>query len=128
MGNLLAKINIGEEFWIKTNTAIKGPCTHRLPNGDCAAWGSSTYSSIGAFISAVLPNVYIFAGIILFILMLVGGLIVIAGASKGEPESLEKGKKAITAALIGFLIIFTSYWIIQIIETITGIAIFKTDL
>ena len=128
MGNLLAKIEIGEEFWTKPNTGIGGNCTLRNPTtGDCVAW-SSAHSSIGSLISAWLPNVYIFAGVILFILLVVGGIMVIAGASKSEPESMEKGKKAISAALFGFLIIFASYWIIQIIETVTGIDIWQSNL
>jgi hypothetical protein len=48
----------------------------------------------------------------------------ISSAGKGESESTKKGSQAIAAALIGFLIIFASYWIIQLVETITGLTIF----
>jgi len=103
--------NIGDEFWLKPNKAITG-----VP----------AYQSFGGFISAVLPNVYVIAGIILFVLLLAGGIMVISSAGKGESDSTKKGSQAITAALLGFLIIFASYWIIQLIEILTGVNIFQS--
>jgi len=82
------------------------------------------YGSIGELLSALLPNVYIIAGLILFFLILLGGYGLLASGS--DPEKLKQSSKAVTAALAGFLIIFVSYWIIQIIELITGIDIFKS--
>ena len=49
---------------------------------------------------------------------------IILGAGKGESQQAEKGKKIVTNTLIGFLVIFLSYWIIQIVEIVTGIPIF----
>lgn len=103
-------LEIGKEFWLKPKAGITG---------------TPAYQSLGGFISAVLPNVYIIAGVILFVLLIIGGITTIAGAGKGDQEATKKGQKAITAALLGFLIIFASYWIIQIIEVVTGIEIFK---
>lgn len=79
--------------------------------------------TLGDIISNILPSIYIFAGVILFILLIFGGLTVIINAGKDDPEATAKGQKAITAAVIGFLIIFCSYWIIQIIKTVTGVDI-----
>ena len=84
---------------------------------------TTVFSSPGALISALLPNLYILAGLILFILLLFGGFGIIMGAQGGNPEQAGKGKNAITAALLGFGLIFASYWIIQIIQWITGINI-----
>jgi len=77
------------------------------------------YGSIGAFVSRILPNVFILAAIILFFLIIFGGFSIITSA--GDPEKAKEGKQALTAALIGFLVIFASYWIIQIIEVLTGV-------
>ena len=79
----------------------------------------SGYGSIGAFVSVILPNVFILAAIILFFLIIFGGFSIIKSA--GDPEKAKEGKQALTAALIGFLVIFASYWIIQIIEVLTGV-------
>lgn len=100
--------NLGEQFWLKPEAGI----------GEAAG-----YSSLGKLISAILPNVYIIAGIILFILLIGGGFMFIVGAGSDNPEQAKKGRQAITAALAGFGVIFASYWIIQIIETVTGVKI-----
>jgi len=83
--------------------------------------GLTTSMTLGDIISNILPNIYILAGIILFFLLIGGGLMFIISAGRENPEGAGQGKKAITAALIGFLIIFASYWIIQIIKVITGV-------
>jgi len=74
-----------------------------------------------ALLSKILPNVYIITGLILFFFLLMGGFTIITSA--GSPEKKQEGQKTITNALIGFLIIFASYWIIQIIQVITGVPI-----
>jgi hypothetical protein len=45
----------------------------------------------------------------------------LAGAA--DKESQDKGKKMITSSLTGFLIIFLSYWIAQILQFIFKINI-----
>lgn len=79
-------------------------------------------------VSTILSNAVLIAGILMFILMLAGGIMVISGSGSDNPESTAKGRKAITAALVGFLIIFTSYWIIRIVETITGVNILNPTI
>jgi hypothetical protein len=112
----LAQINIGEEFKIGLGRSI---IDLFRPKTD-----PSAKPTLGYFISSILPNVYVLAGIILFLLLFGGGLMVIVGGGQQNPEKTAQGSKAITAAVAGFLIIFASYWIIQIIERITGLKIF----
>jgi hypothetical protein len=81
------------------------------------------YASIGSFLSALLPNAYILAGLILFFYIFLGGFGILTAA--GNPEKLKEGQKTLTSALLGFLIIFGSYWLIQVIEVLTGIKIFN---
>jgi len=90
--------------------------------------GVSSLGTLGDLVSNILPNVYILAGVILFFLMIAGGLVFIFSAGQNDPEGAGRGKKAITAALIGFLIIFASYWIIEIVEVITGINILEPGI
>lgn len=77
--------------------------------------------SVNSFISQVLPNAYVIAGVLLLIYAVVGGFLIISSA--GKPEGTDKGKQILTNAIIGFIIIFASYWIIQIIQIITGVEI-----
>ena len=101
--------NIGDQFWVRPNQGIAG--------------AEGFKEGIGGIISTLLQNVYVLAGILLFILLIIGGLGFIMGAGEDNPEKAKKGKQAITAALIGFVIIFCSYWIIKIIEIVTGVDI-----
>jgi len=109
----VSKVNIGEEFWVKSETGIQG---------------ASGFENIGNIISNLVKNVYVIAGVVLFILLIVGGVGFIMGAGADNPEKAKRGKQAISAALIGFVIIFCSYWIIKIIEIITGVKIFNPNL
>ena len=86
------------------------------------------FPDLGTLVSVLLFNAYVLAGIIFFLLILFGGFGIIMGSSGGNPEQTAKGGKAVAAALGGFLIIFLSYWIIRIIEVITGIDIFQSGI
>lgn len=80
---------------------------------------------LGGLVSIILSNALVIAGIILIFLLVFGGISIIAAAGRDNPEGAAKGKQAVTAALVGFIIIFAAYWIIQIVEIITGVKILK---
>lgn len=102
-------VNLGKEFKITPDKGIGDP--------------GSGFENIGEVISRVLPNIYTVAGIILLFLLIGGGFMFIVGAGNDSPDQAKKGKQAISAALAGFAIIFASYWIIQLIQYLTGIRI-----
>lgn len=79
-------------------------------------------------VSIILSNAIVIAGIIMLFLMIGGGIGIISGAGKGNPEAAARGRQAVTAAVIGFIIIFATYWIVQIAEIITGVKIFNPGL
>ena len=108
MSTFLARVNIGKDF--------------KLGGGKGIAKVEGL-GSIREFISVILPNVFIVAGIILLILIIAGGIGMITTA--GNPEAREKSKGTLTNAIIGFVIIFASYWIIQIIQVLTGVGILR---
>lgn len=74
-------------------------------------------------VSAILSNAIIFAGVIMLFLLLFGGVSIIIGAGQDDPAKAAQGKKAATAAVIGFFIIFTTYWLIEILDFVFGGAI-----
>lgn len=75
----------------------------------------------GQLISSILPTVLVVSGFILFVYAVFGGFMIISAA--GNSKKAEEGSQALTNAIIGFVIIFVSYWLIQIIEIITGVSI-----
>ncbi|MBM3209610.1 hypothetical protein FJZ40_04990 [Candidatus Shapirobacteria bacterium] len=73
-------------------------------------------ATIGNVFSVALTYVFIVAGLGLFIYLIMGGLRLML--SGGDPNSIEQAKGKITNALLGFVIIFCSFWLVQIMEKI----------
>ncbi len=77
--------------------------------------------NVGAIINLVLPYVFIIAGLILLFFLIAGGFQLMT--SPGDEKAVASAKAKITNALIGFLLLFVSYWIVQIIQTILGFSV-----
>jgi len=84
---------------------------------------STTYPNIATLITVIVKNSLTVAGIILLVLIIAGGFMMIASAGSGDQKKAASAKTMITDAAIGFLVIFLSYFIIQIVEVITGVEI-----
>ncbi|NCN06355.1 MAG: hypothetical protein GW946_00745 [Candidatus Pacebacteria bacterium] len=87
--------------------------------------GNSEYavhlSTPGGIVSRFLIFAFPIAGLILFGMLVWAGFEILAGAS--NQKSLDAGKQRATAAIVGFLLLFASYWLMQIVEVIFGISI-----
>jgi hypothetical protein len=44
----------------------------------------------------------------------------IGSAGQNDPQKAEQSKKTITSAVIGFVIVFASYWIVKLIGQLIG--------
>jgi len=73
------------------------------------------------FINILLPFIFTIAGLILFFMLIFGGFTIFT--STGNEEKINQGKGMIVNALVGFIIIFAAYWIIQFLEFTLGISI-----
>ncbi|MDO8341448.1 MAG: hypothetical protein Q7T59_05755 [Candidatus Woesebacteria bacterium] len=100
--NYLAVVDIGKEF-LGDNPNL------------------TEVTGVGKYVSAIITGAISISGVILLFLLIMGGFGMIAGAGSNNPEKVEKGKKAATSALIGFIVVFMSYWIVKLIESITGL-------
>ncbi len=72
--------------------------------------------TIGDIISKLIPYLYVFGGLVLFVMIIWGGFEMLTGAT--DTKAQEAGKQRITAAAIGFVLLFTSYWLVQILQVI----------
>jgi len=79
----------------------------------------SKWENIGQIVSRLLVYIFPLAGIATFIYLLIGGFSYLTAA--GNEEAVKKAQGQITNALIGFLIIFLSYWIVHLLELILGV-------
>lgn len=86
------------------------------------------FQTIGALINVLLPNILLIAGVSLFIIIMVLGFRMVQSAGSGDAEGTAQGKRALTYAIGGFVLIFAAYLIIQAVEFITGVKIFNPTL
>jgi hypothetical protein len=86
----------------------------------------SGYPSIVKLVSNIIPNLYLASGLVIFFMILLGGFTILTSAK--DPSKIQEGQKVITSAIIGFILIFASYWIIQIIQVTTGVKILNSTL
>lgn len=77
--------------------------------------------SPGGVVSRLLVFIFPLAGLILFFMLVWGGFEMLIGAP--TKKSMESGRNRVTAAIVGFLLLFSSYWIWQIIEVVFGVKI-----
>lgn len=88
-----------------------------LPGGGkIGAWSSLTIEGI---VSTLIPFIYVLAGLALLLMLIVGGFQLMMSA--GDPKGVESGKNKVMYALIGFLIIFVSFWLVQILQVVFGL-------
>ena len=96
-----------------SGTSIQGPITKGILLDSS---GKITFASIT---SALLPFIFIVAGIGLLFMIISAGFGLLTSA--GDTKKMEKGKNQLTSALIGFVIIFAAYWLVQIAGTMLGL-------
>lgn len=77
---------------------------------------SEVYKTPADMVNLVVSNVFVVAGILLFVFIIMAGFKFISGDSKGMQEA----KTMMGGVLTGFVVMFAAYWIIQIIQLITG--------
>ena len=78
-------------------------------------------TSINGIISTFLPYILSFAGVILLFMLISGGFTMLTAVS--DPKAADAGKQRLTTGILGFVLLFISYWIIQILEIVLGITI-----
>jgi hypothetical protein len=74
---------------------------------------------IGAIITDLLPYIFAGAGILLLLYLLFGGFQWMTSA--GDPKKVEGARNKIMHALIGFVIIFAAFWLVQLAGRVLGL-------
>ncbi|HOZ80798.1 MAG TPA: hypothetical protein PK370_01095 [Candidatus Woesebacteria bacterium] len=88
----------------------------------------STFPNLGSLISIILQNALTLSGIIFLCLLIFGGLNLIINAGSGDSKKAAESQAIVVNSLIGFAITLLAFFIIQIIEKITGLSIINSSL
>lgn len=74
------------------------------------------YSKPADLINVIVPNLMVVGGIIIFFMFIMAAFKFMGDSAKGKEEAAGIMK----TALIGFVLMFAAFWIVQIVKVITG--------
>lgn len=94
------EINLGEKLILKDGTPVQ-----------------DVFNSTDDMLNLIVKVLFVGAGLVLFVMIVGAGFAMIQGGGKDA----EKAKTTMTSAVLGFIIMFAAYWIMQIIQLLTGI-------
>lgn len=86
----------------------------------CKPGANSHFQTLGGIVSFFLPKILLAGAVIFFILIVIAGVGMISGAGGDDAQSKEQSKMFLTYAVIGLILIFGAYWILQVINFIIG--------
>lgn len=95
-----------------------------LPTTQPGAININSKLKIGDIVSALLPYIFTISGIILLLYLIYGGFQYMM--SRGDPKAMQAAQGKITTAIIGFVIVFIAYWLVQLLGRILGIEIISS--
>lgn len=72
-------------------------------------------------ISGLIPIIFALAGLLVLVKFVSGGFSYMT--SGGDSKKVEKAQADLTQAIVGFIVVFVSYWLIQIVEKMLGLKI-----
>ncbi|EKD67039.1 MAG: hypothetical protein ACD_48C00626G0003 [uncultured bacterium] len=77
------------------------------------------FTNTASVVTGITNYVYVISGIVLLVVILSAGFTLLTSA--GDAKAMEKGKKGLTNGIVGFVIIFVAYWLVQIAGIVFGI-------
>ncbi|HPS40566.1 MAG TPA: hypothetical protein PLQ50_01010 [Candidatus Woesebacteria bacterium] len=75
------------------------------------------FNSTDDIVNLVVRVIFTAAGVVLFLMIIVAGF----GLIKGGSGNKDQAKNTMTSAVVGFIVMFAAYWIMQILQLLTGI-------
>lgn len=93
---------------------------------DLGAFDPAKSLTIPGMVSGFLGLVLVIAGLAFFFILVIGGIKWIL--SGGDKAHTEGARNQITSALVGLVIVFSAWAIVQLIDTFFGVNILKLDL
>lgn len=79
--------------------------------------------SISSLVTLFVNAAFVLAGITLLVFFIMGGIGMIKSAGSGDAQEAAQAQKTVTSTLIGFIIVFASYWIVKLVGQIINVPI-----
>lgn len=95
----------------------------KLPGGDVTGpLDSARFPNLASVVSNAIQFIFPIAGVLLLIYLVWGGFDYLT--SMGDAKKAEAARGKLTNAVIGFVIIFTAYWIVQILDYVFKLGVY----
>ena len=88
-------------------------------------YGAATLACIFPLLATIIYWALFFVGAAAVIMIIIGGIRFIT--SGGDAKRVEGAKKTIAFAILGLVLVFTSFLIVNLIAQITGVACLSTN-
>lgn len=89
---------------------------------------AGNFSDIGSLLNIFVRNIFTIGAIVFLVMFVIAGFKFIQKAGKLEPTEFNKVRDTMGAAVAGLIIMFVAYWLVVIIEKITGVSIFGSGI
>lgn len=89
-------------------------------------WANLSNLSFPDIISSLLKLILVIASLVFFFMLVIGGIKWIA--SGGDKSQTEAARNQITAALVGLVIVFAAWAIVQLISVFFGVNILSLNI
>jgi hypothetical protein len=86
--------------------------------------GLPVSTTISSLVAKAFPFIFALAGVGLLLMIIAAGFTLMTSA--GDSKKMEAGKNRLTFAIVGFLIIFTAFWVVQLLGTMFGVEPIQT--
>lgn len=100
------------------NSSLLAQVTREFKEGVEVEEGVATLRGLEAIFSNMVSVILGLAGIVLFLLLVIGGFRYIT--SGGDPKKVEQARNTLTYAIAGILVIALSFLVLRIIQELTG--------
>lgn len=113
-------LGIAALFTFVNNAFAIGADWNDIAKGCVDSSGVATLACIPAVFQNIISAALVFAGVVALFFIILSGIKMIT--SGGDQKQLEGARKTLTWAIVGLVIIFLSFFIINVIAGITGVS------
>lgn len=94
--------------------------TLTLPGGSSFSGPAGfKFNTLGEIISDTYTLILTISGLAILIMLIMGGFGFLTSA--GDAKQMEKARNQITYAIVGFIVLFAAFWVVQIAGIIFGV-------
>jgi len=89
---------------------------------------AASFPDVGVVLNILIRNIWVAGGVVFLGMFVYAGIQFLRKAGKLEPAEYAKVQNIMTAAVVGLIIMFVAYWLVIIIEMLSGVKIFNSEL